>query len=259
MQKRDSTLVFYSVVKALFFREIQTRFGAKHLGYLWAIIDPMAKILVFSWVKMFVSSRTGTGYDFPVFLATSFLAYDLFANITKKSMTAFEANEALFVYKQVRPFDTIVVRFIVEWFVMILVTLPLIMLGFFLGYDLTVAHFNLLIAALIWFSLFGLGLGILFAVIGTFYENFKKVVNLLFLPLFFLSALFYTVDSLPPLAREYLLYNPVVHFIEMVHGNYFSALNTTNVDYRYILLWTLIPLFAGLYLYRRSEKGIIAT
>jgi len=101
------------------------------------------------------------------------------------------------------------------------------------------------------------GFGILFAVIGFFYENFKKIISLIFMPLFFISALFYTIDSLPFVIKQLLLYNPVVHFMEMIHGNYFYALNTKYVDYNYMLIWTLVPLYLGLYLYIKSYRKII--
>ena len=47
--------------------------------------------------------------------------------------------------------------------------------------------------------------------------------------------------------------------MELIHGSYFSALHTEYVDYTYMLFWTLVPMFAGLYLYRRAEEGIIAS
>ena len=79
----------------------------------------------------------------------------------------------------------------------------------------------------------------------------------MFLPLFFLSGLFYTLDSLPQIARDILVYNPVINFMEMIHGNYFYSLNTDYVNYTYMLFWTLIPMFIGLWLYKNSEKKII--
>ena len=75
--------------------------------------------------------------------------------------------------------------------------------------------------------------------------------------MFFMSGLFYTLDSLPPPAREILLYNPVVHFIELIHGEYFYPLNTQYVDFNYMILWTLIPMSIGLWIYKRTEKKII--
>ena len=255
--KRASFTIFKAVIHALVLREIQTRFGSQKLGYLWAIVDPMAQIIVFAAIKEILHSGALPGIDYPVFLATGFLAYNLFRSITTRSMEAFNANRGLFVYKQVKPFDTLVARAIVEILVMSVATIIFICIGLYFDFNIEVKDFNMVIFAVLWLIIFGFGLGLLFAVLGTFFENFKKIINLLFLPLFFISGLFYTVESLPPIARDILLFNPIIHFIELIHGSYFATLNTNYVNYEYMIFWTLFPLFFGLWLYRRSEKKIL--
>lgn len=258
MIKRTSFTVFISVIAALFLREIQTRFGTKKLGYLWAVIDPMVKVIIFSAMRL----ATGTnmqGIDLPVFLATGILTYNFFSALMTSSMTAFEGNRALFVYRQVKPVDTIFSRFFVEFLVMCATIILFISFGLYFGMDLSVKNFNMVIVAILWLGIFGFALGLLFAVINTFYETFGKIISFISMPLFLLSGMFYTVDSLPPLAQELILYNPVVHFIEMIHGNYFRVLNTDYVDYTYMMWWTVIPLFLGLFFYAKAEKKIIST
>jgi len=259
MTKRSSFTIFKAVVNALFLREVQTRFGTKKLGYFWALFDAMLMVLVFGGLKSMVAQGAMPGVDFPVFLATGFLAFFLFKNIVSRSMNAFEANAALFNYAQVRPIDTLVARVLLELLVSTMATLVFVLIGLYFEYDMQVQDFNMVILSVSWFTLFAFGIGLLSAVLGSFYETFQKVVKVLMTPLFFISALMYTVDSLPPLLRELILYNPLVHFIEMLHGNYFHALNTTYVDYGYMFYWTFIPLFAGLFLYIRTEKKIIAS
>lgn len=256
--KRSSFLVFYSVIAAMFFREVQVRFGSKKLGYLWAIVDSAAMIVVFSILKTLLG-KSLLGIDYPVFLATSFLAYNLFKSIVTKSMEAFNSNRALFCYKQVKPIDTIFSRALVEILVIAIVTFLFMFIGFYLGLDLRIKNFPMVVLSVCWFLFFGMSLGILFAVIVTFFDNFKKIIGLIFLPMFFLSGLFYTVESLPQQAREIILYNPIIHFIEMIHGNYFEVLDTSYVDYEYMFLWTFIPAFVGLWIYRKVEKKVIST
>ena len=138
-------------------------------------------------------------------------------------------------------------------------TLVFLAIGLYFDFNITVENFNMVILAVIWLSLFGFSLGLLSAVIGTFYETYIKIVNVIMTPLLFISALMYTVDSLPPMLREILLYNPLVHFIEMIHGYYFVTLDTKYIDYEYMFYWTFIPLFLGLYFYTRAEKKVISS
>ena len=259
MTKRTSFTIFKSVIIALFLREIQTRFGSQKLGYFWAIFDAMLMVLVFAGLKSAMSGKFMPGIDFPVFLATGFLAFFLWKNIVSKSIGAFSSNAALFNYIQVKPIDTIITRVLVEVLVSTMATLVFIGIGLYLDFNINVKDFNMVMLAVAWLCLFGFALGLLSAVIGTFYETFTKLVNVVMTPLLFISALMYTVDSLPPVLREIILYNPLVHFIEMIHGNYFTVLDTQYVDYEYMFYWTFIPLFLALYFYTRSEKKVISS
>ncbi len=259
MIRRMPFTIFSSVIQALFLREIQTRFGTKKLGYLWAIIDPLSQVIVFSLVKTALSDRSMPGIDYPVFLATSFLTYNFFKVVMSGSMNSFDSNKALFNYKQVKPIDSIISRFFVEFLIMCVAILVFLGVGLYVGLDIAVKDFVMVMLAIAWLGVFAFGIGLLFAVIGHFYETFKKVIGFITLPLFFLSGLLYTVESLPQFAREIILYNPVIHFIEMIHGNYFSVLNTQYVDYEYMTFWTIIPLFLGLLFYLKAEKKIIAS
>ena len=256
--KRSSFTIFLSVINALFLREIQTRFGTKRLGYFWAIIDPMSKVIMFSIMHSALPTTTFQHIDYPVFLATSFLTYNFFSATMNSSISAFDANKALFSYQQVKPIDTIISRFFVEFLIMSMTIIVFILLGLYINLDLSIENINMTILAVIWLGVFGFSLGILFAVISAFYETFAKVVGFLTLPLFFLSGLMYSVDSLPKIAQDIVLYNPVIHFIEMIHGNYFKVLNTQYVDYTYMFFWTIIPLFLGLLFYTKAQKKIIS-
>jgi len=257
--KRSPSHVFFNVLQALFLREVQTRFGTQSLGYFWALFDAMLMVLVFAGLKSLIAENTMQSLDFPVFLATGFLAFFLFKNIVTKSMGAFSSNAALFSYIQVKPIDTIIARVLVEVFVSIMATLAFIAIGLFFEFDISIENFNMVIFSLVWLCLFAFSIGLFSAVIGSFYATFTKIINIIMMPLLFVSALMYTVESLPPALREIILYNPLVHFIEMLHGYYFLSLTTHYVNYEYMFFWTVLPLFFALLFYIRAEKKIIAS
>lgn len=254
-----SRFSFFNVIYALFLREIQTRFGTRKMGYFWAIVEPSAQIGVFLVVKLLLFSSSMPGVDFAVFLTSGFLTYNLFKNILSNSMGAFEANQALFLYAQVKPIHTICARVLVEFLIFIFVSTLFLFLGWYFNLNIVPQNLLLIILSILWLVIFAFSLGLLFAIIGRFYETFKTIINLMFSPLMFLSAIFYSVEHLPSSAREFVLYNPLVHFIELIHGNYIYALDTKYVDYTYISLWTIIPLFLGLYFYGKTERKIQAS
>ncbi len=255
MKKRSPLRIFFSVVKALLLREIQTRFGSQKLGYLWAVVEPMAMIVFFALIHAKIGTKTS--YDIVTFLAVSFVSYNLFKDIIFKNIDAFKANKNLFVYKQVKPFDALVSRAILEIYIQIFVVIVLIVIGYYFNVDMKAKDLLLVILGFFWMALFGFSLSVLFAVLNYFFENFGKIIRLMFLPMFFISGLFFTADTLPPNIRNILLFNPVLQFEEMIHGYYFYSLSDKYVNYTYIWLWTIIPLFLGLWLYRKVERKII--
>lgn len=259
MKKRSSLVIFYSVVLALFLREVQVRFGTKRMGYFWAIFDAMAMVFTFASLKYFIAENSMPEVDFSVFLASGFLAFFLWKNIVKKSISAFESNRALFNYKQVKPIDAVFARFALECLVSTMATSLFLIIGLYFDFAVDVQNFNMVILAVVWLSFFGLSVGIFNAVVSSFYPFYSKLVDIVMLPLLFVSAIMYTVDSLPLEVREIILYNPLVHFMEMIHGNYFIVLNTSYVDYEYMMYWTIVPMFLGLFFYKRSEEKIIAS
>ena len=248
-----------AVVLALFLREMKTRFGSKRLGYFWAILEPAAIILVF-WAMFGLALRAGLpGVDYPMFLLTGMLPYQLFANTLTKSMAAFESNQGLFNYRQVKPFDALVTRCLVECLVYLMVFLILVAAGMALGFDAAIDDFlglSLVLLLLVWFSF---SMGLVCAVIGSFAENFKKVVGIVMRPLFFLSGIFFSASMLPPQYREILLLNPVLNFLELIRGHYFASFEPQGASYLYVFTWTMLSSLLGLWLYTHLKDRIVAT
>ncbi|MEA3314290.1 MAG: ABC transporter permease [Campylobacterota bacterium] len=257
LKKRTSLDIFISVIKAIFLREIKTRFGSKNLGYFWAIAEPMAFIIVFVMAKVMLFGRGGDSeYDFVVFIASGFLVFNLFKNIVTQNMNAFTANKALFSYKQVHPLDPMFARVLLEILIFFIITSIFVFIGWYFGYDLDVQSFNHIALAVIWIVILSFSWGLLFGVLGYYFSTLEKIIKLAMMPLMFLSALFYSLKDMPIELREILLYNPIIHFMEMIHGFYFEVLDDRFVDYTYMTYWTIIPLFIGLVLYIKLEKGI---
>ncbi|APW66501.1 hypothetical protein LPB137_11910 [Poseidonibacter parvus] len=254
----NTNINFFNVIYALFLREIQTRFGSQKMGYFWAVVEPSVQILIFTFIHAAIGT-SNSGYDIAVFIAVGFLSYNFFKNIMMMGMSAFDANKALFNYRQVRPIYTIISRILIEFLIFIFVSSFFLLIAWFFHFDFFPENLLNIILLLAWFALFGASLGLLFAIIVSFYETFKKIVNLTTMPLLFTSGLFYSLKDLPQVIIEILLYNPVLHFVEAIHANYINVLDDRYVDYTYMTLWTIVPLFLSLFIYLRSERKIITS
>jgi len=257
IKKRGHLEVFTSVLYALFLREVNVRFSAGTLGYFWVIFEPLTQIAIFVVVKLALFG-SNSNFDYALFITVGFIAFNLFRHIVDRSMSAFNSNRGLYAYKQVKPIDGLIARVLVEILISAVITSIFILIGLYLGRDMDVENLGLLIFAFLWLIVFSFGIGLFVAVIGVFFDSFLKVVKLILSPLMFISAIFYPMQNLPQTLQDIIYFNPLAHFIEMVHDNFFIELNGDFIDYSYMLFWTLIPLYLGLFFYRKLEKRIIS-
>jgi len=228
------------------------------MGLFWTFFQPFFNVFLFVAIKVFIFGSTAENFDFSVFLALSFTAFFMFKNIVGKSMGAFTANRGLFVYKQVKPIDTIIARSMVEVFITGIIILVFIMIGFYFQFDMHVKSLVMVSLGYLWLIIFSFALALFLAVANTFVNSVGNVIGFVMYALMFGSALFYTVNALSPELQTLLLYNPLTHFMEMIHGSYFYTLDDRYVNYTYMGLWTVSLLFIGLWLYIKLEKRIVS-
>jgi len=63
----------------------------------------------------------------------------------------------------------------------------------------------------------------IFGSLAPLYPSIRTITNpLLGRPLFFTSGIFFTAEMIPSEIRQYLLYNPLLHMIEIVRSAFFD-------------------------------------
>ena len=136
---------------------------------------------------------------------------------------AIDSNRGLLTYPVVNPLDAVLAKFATDFLTMFVVGL-LLYTGIILYYDLPVtldlaAIFN----GFLLMGLLGLGFGTLNCVIYGFWPTWRHVWNVLTKPLFIVSGMFYTFESLPPEAQAVLWYNPLIHAIGLTRSGFYAG------------------------------------
>ncbi len=256
---RKPLQIFLAVEKALFLRELNTKLSVGKLGLFWTFFEPFFQVTMFILLRVIIMGRgSESNFDYIIFMASGFIAFNMFRNILNGSQGAFKANKGLFNYRQVKPLDTIIARVLLEIFMTSIIVLMFVFIGFFFQYNIEAENLLMVFLGYVWLMLFSFSVGLVVAVGNTFFLSIGKIVSILSFGLLIFSAVFYPIISLPPEAQDILLYNPLVHFMEMIHGYYIYELDDRFVDYRYMVLWTITPLFMGIWLYIKLEKRIIS-
>lgn len=259
-RKRTPWQIQYDVVAALVLRELKTRFGAHRLGALWMFLEPALHLLVVMMIFRHLRQNAGPpGVDPSFFLLTGVVPFFLFRNIALRLMEAVEGNRALFAYRVIKPTDTLLARCLLE--VILSSGVFVIFSAAFLwaGIDITLHRPLAFLNVILLVVLMGLGLGTLLCVLGDAAPAVKSFIRLLFLPLYFLSGVIFPISRVPAEYRDWLLWNPLLHAIELARQAFFiNYERVPEVSARYVAEVTLVLLFAGFSAYRLRRHELVA-
>lgn len=241
------------VVFALFLRELKSRFGGYRLGYFWAIGEPVAFIVVLSALRLAFGRGDIAGISFPLFFASGIIPFLFWQSTVTGSLSAVTANAALLNYRRVKPADTVVTRWLVEMLISSATGLIILV-----GMSQVLDPFRLndllgLLAAVGLLVLFTLGCSLLTGVVGPLYRESQKIIPIVLRPLLFVSGVIFPIGAVPPSYREWLLWNPLVHALELIRRSLFQSYTSQEGSYAYLSLCTLVALFLGLAVYRRNR------
>ncbi|MDX1950116.1 MAG: ABC transporter permease [Rickettsiales bacterium] len=241
---------------ALYFRELMTRFGKYNLGLIWALLEPITHVTLLSLI-FFAVSKNSYQFDYPVFVMTGIMPWILFKNVITRSLNATSVNAGLFFYRNVKPIDTILARAILELNVHIFASSVLLFIFYLIGFDVGFDNFLLYASTILTLFFFSLGLGLFLAVICAFNDDVQKFVTMLFRPLYFISGIFFSISIVPEPSKSILLYNPIIHAIELVRDGFNESFDSGYASYPYLATSALITMGLGLFYYHHNWKRII--
>ncbi|NOV21628.1 ABC transporter permease [Ensifer adhaerens] len=249
-------LTHFRVVGALLVREMSTRFGSKPGGYVWALLDPAAHILLMTLVFQAIARAPALGTSFALFFATGYIAFQFYQAMTSYLNSAVRANRTLLSYPNVAPIDTIVARFILQIGTTSLVAF--VVLGAILATMRTDAnlHWPYIIEAVAMACIFGLGVAMVNSVLFLKYPLYEQVFNIVNRPMFLVSGVFFLPDSIPVPYRELVLINPLVHVIMAFRKGFYPQYRAIGLDMSYLYGIAFLTLFVGMIVFTFSSRTL---
>ncbi len=245
------------VIFALILRETRTRYGKTRIGYLWALFEPLAHILIFAAIFSFTGRASPLDESVALLVLTGLFPYNLFSNLSIQLMNAVEANKVLLSYPHVTPFDVMASRTILEIATqMVVFIFVLLILALEDLWDMQIdSLLNVLFVVLVATAL-GAGMGLINAVLAFKFPSYANIFGMIMRPMYFLSGIFFVVGYMSTEIQNIMYYNPVAHLIEWFRSAIYIGYNSEFLDKHYLFNFTLTVVFLGLLLLRLSRHKI---
>jgi ABC-2 type transport system permease protein/capsular polysaccharide transport system permease protein len=216
-------------------REVLTRYGRHNIGFLWLFVEPMLFTTGVTILWTLTQALHGSSLPIVAFALTGYSSVLLWRNMPARCIGAIDPNLALMYHRNVRAIDIFLARVLLEEGGATISFMTLSLFYIYIGWleppvdILTVAGGWLLIA---WF---GASLGMFLGALSEKSEMVERLWHPISYLAFPLSGAAFMVDALPPAAREYILYVPMVNGVEIVRQGYFGDHIRVHYDLFYLV------------------------
>ncbi|MES2657370.1 MAG: ABC transporter permease [Verrucomicrobiota bacterium] len=242
------------VIKALLRREVSTRFGEYRLGFFWMLFEPLLGVMVIGLLIGTLAQRTVPEIPYAFFLLNGMLLMKLLTGPMNMGINAIGANQGLLVYPAVRPLDTFIARFLFELMTTGFSFALFCVLGMFFGIFVSLGHLEVVLACHVITWCIGCGLGLIFGVASAHFSEVDKFVMILQRPLLFISAVLFPMAATSESIQQLLLYNPLVHTIELSRKALFPYYNSGGATLAYPAVVAIVVLSVGLTLFHGNRN-----
>ena len=244
-------------VVALILREMATTYGRSAGGYIWAILEPVLGVALLSAVFSMALQHPGLGTNFPLFYATGFLPFAMFNDVANKVASSIRFSRPFLAYPSVTFIDTMVARVVLNALTHATV-ICIVISGIFVIYQLpVVVDMVSVFEALLMTTMLGVGVGTLNCYLMTAFPIWERTWQILTRPLFIVSGIFFTYDSMPKSAQEIAWYNPLLHIIGTTRDGFYGAYRADYVSVTFVMAVACLTFFLGMLLLWRHNRSLL--
>ena len=197
-------------------RDFQARYKGSILGGVWAVLSPLAMIVVYTVIFSKIMQAKLPGVDQPfgysIYLCAGVLTWGFFNEVLVGLQTVFIGNAQLL--KKINfprtclPMITLLNAFVNFGIIFGLFSIFLLISGSFPG----IAYLALLPVFAV-LTLLALGLGVWLGVLNVFFRDIGHLTGVVLQFWFWLTPIVYPIAILPDSARQWMKFNPLAGLI----------------------------------------------
>lgn len=206
-------LSYWDLMVTLSLHRLSVRYKQSVLGWAWALVQPLALMLIYTIIFSVVTKMPAEGVPYAVFVYAALLPWTYFATIMTNSATCL-VNHSQLVTKVYFPREILPLTYVVAAFVDFLVG-GLVLAGMMLYYHLPLTRYVLyLIPIIAVLTAFGLALALFLSVLQVRVRDIGLAMPLVIQIWMFATPVVYPLSAVPSRLRFYYDLNPLAGTIE---------------------------------------------
>ena len=235
-------------------RDFKKKYKRTILGMAWSVLSPLLMLLVMRLVFTRFFGRNMEHYTTYLFCGNLIFSY--FSESTSQGMQSLMGNARIFSKVDVPKY-----LFLFSKNVQTLINFGLTMIVFVLFCFLDGITFTWKVILLLYpvalLVLFNIGVGLILSALFVFFRDIQYLWSVFTQLLMYMSAIFYTIDSYPPVTQHLFLLNPVYLFIRYFRKIVIEATIPTVWFHLLMLADVAIVLGIGCWMYKKYNTRFL--
>ena len=233
-------------------RDVKVRYKQTFLGIIWALLQPLANMLLFTLVFGRLANLPSDGFPYPIFVFAGLLPWTFFANSISSSAESIVGASSLItkVYfpRIIIPLASVCTALVD--FAIAFIILLILMLFYGVGWSINLLLAPVLIMAL---GFTALGVGTMLAALNVSYRDFRYLVPFGIQFWMFASPVVYPSSMIPEKWQWLYHINPVAGIVDGFRSVFlggpldWTALSTS-------MLASIVIFLVGVMMFERAER-----
>lgn len=204
---------YRDLIWTLSIHRVKVRYKQSALGVLWAILQPLAVMLIFTFVFSKIARMPSEGAPYAIFAYTALLPWTFFAGAIANATTSLTTH-AQFVTKVYFPREILPITYVAAALFDFLVASTL--LAILMIYYQVAPTLNALYAIpiIVVLTCFALAISFLFSATQIRFRDLGVAVPLLLQVWLFATPVIYPLSAVPQRIRPFYMLNPMVGIVE---------------------------------------------
>jgi ABC-type polysaccharide/polyol phosphate export permease len=245
------------VIRALFLREVITRYGRHNIGFLWLFVEPM--LFTLGVTALWTATGANHGSNLPIvpFAITGYSAVLLWRNMPSRCIGSIQPNLSLMYHRNVKIMDIFLSRLILEGMGATTSFVVLTLVFSFIGWVDLPEDILKVVAGWLMLAWFGMALASFLGALSEQSELVDKFWHPFSYLMFPLSGAGFIVDIVPPAYRDFFLWLPMIHGVEYIRDGFFGSKFIAHYDMGYMAIVNLLLTLLALAQIRTAARNVV--
>lgn len=232
-------------------REMSTTHGKSLFGYIWAVTEPAAGILLLTLIFSLALKSPPLGTNFALFYASGLLPFLAYLDVSGKVAQSLRFSRPLLAFRAITVVDPILARTLLNGLTQALV-MAIVFTSIIFGFsaDITLNAQHIASAICMAISL-AMGIGTLNCYLFARFPFWERIWSIVNRPLFFISGVFFVFESIPQPYADYLWANPLIHLVGEMRRGIYATYEGEYISYLYVYGISGVCFGLGLLLLRK--------